>query len=158
MTFCNWFAEFICGRVNSSKEFHNYFISRQSTALNNENIDPVRRIIETDRHVIYNEIRVSSVIEELRKNNRKRQIILRHDNVSSHTAKQSNKFLKEENLELMSNSAYSSDLAPFDLILFTKIKNQLRGQPLSSPEGAVEEYEKHVSEVTREEWHKCFQN
>ncbi|GBP26697.1 hypothetical protein EVAR_23468_1 [Eumeta japonica] len=56
-----------------------------------------------------------------------------------------------------------SDEAPFSdwhlvTFLFAKIKNQSRGQRFSSPEEAVEEYEKHVSEVTREEWHKCFQN
>ncbi|GBP27346.1 hypothetical protein EVAR_18820_1 [Eumeta japonica] len=39
-----------------------------------------------------------------------------------------------------------------------KIKNKLRSQRFSSPEEAVEECEEHVSEVTREEWHKCFQN
>lgn len=58
----------------------------------------------------------------------------------------------------MSHPAYSPDLAPCDFYLFPKIKNQLRGKRFSSPDEAVEEYEKHVSEVTTEEWHKSFQN
>ncbi|GBP34221.1 Mariner Mos1 transposase [Eumeta japonica] len=91
---------------------------------------------------------IIKIIDELRKNNRTPHIILHHDEASSHTAKQTNKFLKEKNLELMSNPAYRPDLASCDSFLFPKIKNQLRGQRFSSPEEAVEEYEKHVSAVT----------
>ncbi|GBP29680.1 hypothetical protein EVAR_13603_1 [Eumeta japonica] len=56
----------------------------------------------------YTTIRLPEVIDELRKNNPKRRIILHHDNASSHTAKQTNNFLDEKNVELMSNPAYSS--------------------------------------------------
>ncbi|GBP20588.1 Cyclic nucleotide-gated olfactory channel [Eumeta japonica] len=73
-------------------------------------------------------------------------------------AEQKNKILKEKNIELMSKPEYSPDMATCDFFLFAKIKNLLRGQRFSSPEEAAEEYEKHVSEVTREEWHKCFRN
>ncbi|GBP45175.1 Mariner Mos1 transposase [Eumeta japonica] len=53
------------------------------------------------------------------KNNRKRRMILSHDNASSHTAKQTNKFLKEKNVELKKNAVYSPDLGPCDF-LFAK--------------------------------------
>ncbi|GBP58648.1 hypothetical protein EVAR_38109_1 [Eumeta japonica] len=49
----NWFTEFKCGRVNLSDEFRD---GRPSTAVNNKNIDAVRCMIETDRHVTYLEI------------------------------------------------------------------------------------------------------
>lgn len=114
-----------------------------------------RRTVNSDW---YTTICLPEVIDELRKNNRKRRIILHHDNASSHTARQTNDFLKAKNVELMSHPAYSPDLAPCDFYLFPKIKNQLRGKRFSSPDEAVEEYEKHVSEVTTEEWHKSFQN
>ncbi|GBP15986.1 hypothetical protein EVAR_94334_1 [Eumeta japonica] len=52
------------------------------------------------------------VIDKPRKNNRKRRIILHHDNAISHMVKQTNKFMNEENVELMNNPAYSPDLAP----------------------------------------------
>ncbi|GBP49887.1 hypothetical protein EVAR_29500_1 [Eumeta japonica] len=155
---------------------------RPSIAVNNKNIDAVRRMIETDRHVTYYKFRASlgigdktriyrnnpkikqqltlwvyqdepkptknareqstskqmiafffnktrrvatvalencrtmnsdwytticlpEVIDELRKNNLKRRILLNHDNASSHMAKETNKFLKEKNVELMSNPA-----------------------------------------------------
>ncbi|GBP58783.1 hypothetical protein EVAR_25856_1 [Eumeta japonica] len=48
-----WFA---CGRVNLSDVFRD---GRSSTAVNNKNIDTVRRTIETVRHVTYHEIRAS---------------------------------------------------------------------------------------------------
>ncbi|GBP26673.1 hypothetical protein EVAR_23443_1 [Eumeta japonica] len=46
MTNHNWFAEFKRGRVNLSDEFRD---GRPPTAVNNKNIDAVRRMIETDR-------------------------------------------------------------------------------------------------------------
>ncbi|GBP93395.1 hypothetical protein EVAR_67344_1 [Eumeta japonica] len=85
---------------------------RPSTAVTNKNIDTVRRMIETDRHPTYHEIRASLGI------------------------------------------AYNPDLAPCDIFLFVKIKNQFGSQRFS-PEEAVEG---HVSEVTGEEWRKCFQS
>ncbi|GBP53587.1 hypothetical protein EVAR_79801_1 [Eumeta japonica] len=47
-TICNWFAEFKRCRFNLSDEFRD---NRPSTAVNNKNIDAVRRMIETVRHV-----------------------------------------------------------------------------------------------------------
>ncbi|GBP92724.1 hypothetical protein EVAR_66045_1 [Eumeta japonica] len=47
----------------------------------------------------------------------------------------------------MCNPAYSFDLAP----CWHKIKNRLPSQRLLSPEETIEEYEKHVSEVTKED-------
>ncbi|GBP96760.1 hypothetical protein EVAR_68207_1 [Eumeta japonica] len=50
---CNCFAEYKSGRINLSNEFRD---GRPSTAVN---IDGVRRMIETDRHVTYHEIQTS---------------------------------------------------------------------------------------------------
>ncbi|GBP24926.1 hypothetical protein EVAR_12593_1 [Eumeta japonica] len=46
---------------------------------------------------------------------------------------------KEKNVEIMNNPTYSPILAPCDFFMFTKVKNQLRGQRFSSPEEALEE-------------------
>ena len=97
----------------------------------------------------YTTICLPEVIDKLRKNNRKRRIILHHDNASSHTARQTNEFLKVNNVDLMSHPAYSPDLAPCDFYLFPKIKNQLRGQRFSSPEEAVKEYENCLGGVAK---------
>lgn len=47
------------------------------------------------------------VINEIRKNNRKRRIILHHDNASSHTARQTIDYLTEKNIELMSQPVFT---------------------------------------------------
>ncbi|GBP07047.1 Protein kinase C-binding protein NELL1 [Eumeta japonica] len=60
----------------------------------------------------YTTICLPEVIDELRKSNRKSCSILQRDNASSHTAKGTNKFLEEKNVELISNPAYSPNLAP----------------------------------------------
>ncbi|GBP34921.1 hypothetical protein EVAR_26512_1 [Eumeta japonica] len=52
----NWFAKFKRDHVNLSDEFRD---GRPSKAVINKNIDAVRRMIETDRHVTYHEIRAS---------------------------------------------------------------------------------------------------
>ncbi|GBP18404.1 hypothetical protein EVAR_14797_1 [Eumeta japonica] len=88
MTISNSFAKFKRGHVNLTDGFRD---SRPSTAVNNKNRDAVRRGIDTDRYVNYHEIRASLGID-----------------------KQTNKFLKEKKVELMSNPAYSPDLRPYD--------------------------------------------
>ena len=49
----------------------------------------------------YTTICLPEVIGEIRKNNRKRRVILHHDNASSHTADLTTAFLSEEKVELM---------------------------------------------------------
>ncbi|GBP63776.1 hypothetical protein EVAR_40376_1 [Eumeta japonica] len=56
MTICNWFSEFKHSHLNLSNRFRD---DRPSTAVNNKNIDAMRRIFKTDRHVTYHEIRTS---------------------------------------------------------------------------------------------------
>ncbi|GBP32593.1 hypothetical protein EVAR_25952_1 [Eumeta japonica] len=64
----NWFAKFKHGLINLNDEFLD---GRPSTAVNNKNMDSVRRMIATDRHVTYYDIR-----ESLGKNMSKIQSIL----------------------------------------------------------------------------------
>ncbi|GBP35578.1 hypothetical protein EVAR_17440_1 [Eumeta japonica] len=60
------------------------------------------------------------VIDELRKNNRKRRITLHHDNASSPTAKHTNKFLKEK--KCRTYEQYSLDLAPCNFFSLQKLR------------------------------------
>lgn len=55
-TVFRWFAEFNRGRSSLSDEHRE---GRPSTAVTTENIDAVRNMIETDRHVTYHEIQAS---------------------------------------------------------------------------------------------------
>lgn len=114
-----------------------------------------RRTVNADW---YTTICLPEVIDEIRKNNRNRRIILHHDNASSHTAHQTTDYLKEKNIELMSHCPYSPDLSPNDFFLFPNVKQKMRGQRFSSPEEAVEAFKMHVSEIPTSEWKKCFEN
>lgn len=106
----------------------------------------------------YTTIALPEVIGRLRIINRRRQIILHHDNASSHTSAETMEYLSSQNVELMGHPAYSPDLAPNDFFLFPHIKQKLRGQRFSTPEEAVNAFKMLVSEVSDSEWKKCFEN
>ena len=106
----------------------------------------------------YTTICLPKVIEEIRKHNMRRRIILHHDNASSHTATQTVNYLKHQNIELMSHCPYSPDLSPNDFFLFPRVKNKLRGQRFTTPEEAVEAYKSHVLRIPPSEWKQCFKN
>ena len=114
-----------------------------------------RRTVNSDW---YTTICLLKVLEEIRKTNKKRRIILHHDNASSHTSAKTREYLSGQNIELMGHPAYSPDLAPNDFFLFPHIKNKLRGQRFSTPEEAVDAFKTHVLEVSQSEWKKCFEN
>ena len=106
----------------------------------------------------YTTICLPEVIAELRKNNRNRRIILHHDNASSHTAKRTIEFLKQQNIDLMDHPPYSPDLSPNDFYTFPRIKEKLRGQRFQSPEEAVEAYKTLIFTTPTSEWNKCYKN
>ncbi|GBP20309.1 hypothetical protein EVAR_10570_1 [Eumeta japonica] len=95
--------------------FFFFNITRQVASVSFENC-------RTVNSYWYTTICLSEVNDELRKSNRKYRIFLHHDNASSHTAKQTNNFLEEKNVELMSNPAYSLDLASYDFFCSQKLK------------------------------------
>ena len=68
------------------------------------------------------------VFKEIRKTNRQWRITLYHDNASLHISAQTTGFLSSQNIDLMSHSPYSCDLAPNDFFLFPYVKNKMRGQ------------------------------
>ena len=47
----------------------------------------------------------------------------------------------------MSHSPYSPDLTPNDFFLFPYVKNEVRGQRLSTPEEAIDAFRMHVLEI-----------
>ncbi|CAK1595097.1 unnamed protein product [Parnassius mnemosyne] len=66
------------------------------------------------------------------------------------------KFLEQENIELLDHPPYSPDLSPNDFYTFPKIKNKLGGQRFSSPEEAVDAYKTAILETPTSEWNGCF--
>ena len=65
---------------------------------------------------------------KIRNTNRRRRIIVHHDNASSHTSAQTSAFFNVKNVELMDHPPYSPDLAPNDFFLFPYIKKKMRSQ------------------------------
>ena len=106
----------------------------------------------------YTTICLPEVFGEIRKTNKRRRIIVHHDNASSHTSAQTTAFLSNQNVDLMSHPPYSPDLAPNDFFLFPYVKNKLRGQRFSIPEEAVAVFRMHVLEIPQSEWQKCYDN
>jgi len=106
----------------------------------------------------YTTICLPEVFGEIRKTNRRRRIILHHDNASSHTSAQTTAYLSTQHIELMGHPPYSPDLAPNDFFLFPHIKNKLRGQRFSTPEEAVDAFKTLVLEVPQSDWKKPFEN
>ena len=106
----------------------------------------------------YTTICLPGVFQEIRKTNRRRRIILHHDNASSHISAQTTAFLSTQNINLMSHTPYIPNLAANDFFLFPYVKNKIRGQCFSTPEEAVDAFRMHVLEIPRSEWQKCFDN
>lgn len=99
-------------------------------------------ILENRRtlNVLNTTIFLPNVIDTIRTTNRKHHIILHHDNSSSHIAKQTITYcLNEKNIKIMIHpSSFRPELTHCDFFLFSKIKNTLHSQRLSSPEKAFE--------------------
>ena len=104
-----------------------------------------RKTVNTDW---YTTICLPEIINELRRTNRNRRIILYHDNASCHTARQIVDFLSSNNVELMTHCPYSLDLSPNDFFLFPNIKNKMCGERFESPKAAVETFRTLIFEVT----------
>jgi [histone H3]-lysine36 N-dimethyltransferase SETMAR len=96
------------------------------------------------------------VINELRKTNKNRRILLHHDNASSHTARRTTEFLEAHNVEILDHPPYSPDLSPNDFFTFPRIKKQLRGKRFQTPEQAVEAYKIAISSTPTSDWNYCF--
>ena len=84
----------------------------------------------------YTTICLPKVFVEIRKTNKKRRIIIYHDNTSCHTSAQSSAFLTCQNVELMGHPQCSPDLAPNDFFFFPSYQETVccgvRGRALAS--------------------------
>ena len=67
-----------------------------------------------------------------------RELILHDDNVRLHWAWMTTEYLVKNKVKSYRNSPYSSDLSLCDLLLFQKLKNQLRGIQFNDDEETLE--------------------
>lgn len=72
----------------------------------------------------YTTICLPEIFGEIRKTNPNKQIVLHHDNASSHKSKQTSDYLYRENIKLMGHPPYSPDLVPNDFFLIPHVKEK----------------------------------
>lgn len=65
---------------------------------------------------------------------------------------------EQSNVEILDHPPYSPDLRPNDFFTLLKIKQSLRGQRFSTPEGADHAYKSAILTTPTSEWNKCFTN
>ncbi|KAF8794101.1 hypothetical protein HNY73_002116 [Argiope bruennichi] len=107
----------------------------------------------------YAEICLPKVINEIRKNNKNRRIILHHENTSCYTTCETIDYLKDKNFELMPHCPYSPALSSNDFFLFHYVKQKMREQRFSSPQETVDAcFQNHVSKISTSEWKSFFKN
>lgn len=148
------------GENNPTKVVRSRSVSKKMIACFFSKTGHVATVALEDRRTVnaewYSTICLPEVIDEWRKTNRKRRLILHQDNASAHTAGSTIAFLKEKNVDLMSHTPYSPDLSPCDFFLFPKVKNLMRGQRFRTPEEAVEAFRQHVLAIPQTDWQKCY--
>lgn len=107
----------------------------------------------------YTTVALPKVFQALRERRPKtglRGIMLHHDNASSHTSLRTKAFLEESGVETLPHPPYSPDLAPCDFFLFPIIKEKIKGKFFSCAEEAVAAYEVAISDLSDQDWQKCF--
>ena len=65
-------------------------------------------------------------------------------------------FLAQQQVQLLGNPPYSTDLAPCDFFVFPHIKRKMRGIRFESPEAAVQTFVDHLEAVPTSDWSSCF--
>jgi len=83
--------------------------------------------------------------------------MLQHDNAPCHTAVSINEFLAEKSIPVAPQSPYSPDLSSCDFILFSRLKNHLKGRQF----GTLDNIQKSVTDelygISAEAFQHCYE-
>jgi len=108
----------------------------------------------------YSTVCLDSVLQRVTDNHksslRVANLILHHDNASSHTAGLTKDYLRNRKVEVLNHPAYSPDLAPCDFYLFPKVKDLLRGKRFADEDEAFSRFQDEINLLTRHDWEKCI--
>ena len=85
-----------------------------------------------------------------------RDLMLHHDNASSHKAGLTVEFLKQKKIKVIEHPPYSPDLAMCDFWLFFNLKKNLRGRRFHSEEEIDVAINAFFSSIPRNEWLEAF--
>jgi histone-lysine N-methyltransferase SETMAR len=86
----------------------------------------------------------------------KRQLCLHADNARVHTAQKCREFCHENGLRILTQPAYSPDLAPSDFFLFGHVKHCLAGMSFASRDDLFEAIRSVVMAIPTETLHRVF--
>ncbi|CAG8548252.1 3255_t:CDS:1, partial [Cetraspora pellucida] len=83
-------------------------------------------------------------------------VMLHHNNAFLHIAKIVKGYLKQERITLLSHPPYSSDLAPCDFFLFSKLKKELAGRQFERIENLAHAVNSIINNIPNQEYEKSF--
>ncbi len=86
-----------------------------------------------------------------------RHLILHHDNAVPHKTNIVNEYLSENKVKILFHPSYSSDLAPCNFFLFSKIKKELGKRSFSSIENLVYAIQAITDGITNDKYQNSFQ-
>ena len=102
---------------------------------------------------------VSNVLKQVEKKYRHlNDLIIHHDNASSHEATQTMEYFEAQHIKLMGHPAYSSDLSPCNFWLFPKIKEQLRGKTFQDSNELDAAVEEQMEGLRKEDFYHCVKH
>ena len=81
---------------------------------------------------------------------------LHHDNVPAHTAYVIQTFLVKNNMPLVRQAPYSTDLAPRDFWLLPKLKLTLKGRRFQFREDSMKKLTEELQGIAEVEFKRCF--
>ena len=83
--------------------------------------------------------------------------ILHHDNAPAHTALSMGEFLATKQIIVLERPAYSSDLAPSDFLLFSKIKEILKGRHFDDIDDIRSNTTAALKAIPQNQFQNCFE-
>ena len=87
-----------------------------------------------------------------------RNVMLHHDNATSHKTKAVTNYLEEKRIVLLPHPPYSPDLAPCDFFLFPEIKKKLAGRHFDRIENLARAVKAITDNIETHEYEKCFKD
>lgn len=85
-----------------------------------------------------------------------RCIAFHHDNASSHTSGETDRYFRKWKVARTGHPPYSPDLAPLDFFYISRIKKQLRGRRFQSEKELVKATDDAIKSITKAEHKRCF--
>ena len=96
---------------------------------------------------------LSNVLKQVEKHRRPNDLIMHHDNASSHKATQTMEYLEVQRIELMSHPTCLPDLSPCNFWLFPKVKEQLPGKNCQDMNALHADVQEQIEGLRKEDFY-----